>query len=274
MSSFKISAAEYQDFHDYLEESCGIVLGPNRQYLITSRLNSLLRQAAIDTVGHLMDRLKSGDFRLRVEVIDAMTTNETSWFRDTVPFEVLDRVILEDLYNRKVPDASFWSAACSSGQEAYSISMVIEEYMTKRPLAFRNSSILATDISTKILDQARSATYGCAQLDRGLSTKRRTQYFEPFESGFRVKDPIRRRVRFREQNLQREFATIGKFDCIFCRNVLIYFSTSARTAIVERFWNALKPGGYLLLGGAESPIGNHTRFQTMIENKYLYYKKK
>ena len=274
MSSFHISAAEYQEFHDYLQDSCGIVLGPNRQYLITSRLHTLLRHAAINTVGHLMDRLKSGDCRLRVEVIDAMTTNETSWFRDTVPFEVLDRVILEDLYERKVQGAAFWSAACSSGQEAYSISMVIEEYMTKRPMTFRNASILATDISTKMLGQARSATYGSAQWDRGLSASRRMQHFEPFESGFRVKDKVRGRVRFREQNLQQEFATLGKFDCIFCRNVLIYFSTAARASIVERFWNALKPGGYLLLGGAESPIGNHARFQSMIENKYLYYKKK
>lgn len=272
--NLKISTAEYQEFHDYLEDSCGIVLGPNRQYLITSRLHSLLRHEAIDTVTHLMERLRSGDSRLRVEVIDAMTTNETSWFRDTVPFEVLDKVILEDLYSSKVQDPAFWSAACSSGQEAYSISMVVDEFMARRPMAFRNAGILATDISTKMLDQAKRATYISAQLDRGLSVKRRMQHFSPFESGFRVNDKVRNRVRFRELNLQQEFASLGKFDCIFCRNVLIYFSTTARAAIVERFWNALKPGGYLLLGGAESPFGNHTRFQSMIESKYLYYKKK
>lgn len=274
MSDFNISTVEYQDFHDYLEESCGIILGPNRQYLITSRLHTLLRHAAIDTVSHLMERLRSGDSRLRVEVIDAMTTNETSWFRDTVPFEVLDGVILEDLYARKATDVSFWSAACSSGQEAYSISMVIEEFLSRRPMAFKGASVLATDISRRVLEQAKCATYGSAQLDRGLSAKRRALHFEPFESGFRVKDKIRNRVRFREQNLQQEIATLGKFDCIFCRNVLIYFSTAARASIIERFWSALKPGGYLLLGGAESPAGSHARFESNIMNKYLYYKKK
>ena len=274
MSDFNITVAEYQEFHDYLEESCGIVLGPNRQYLVTSRLHMLLRHAAIDTLSHLMERLRSGDSRLRIDVIDAMTTNETSWFRDTVPFEVLDRVILEDLYNRKVTDAKFWSAACSSGQEAYSMSMVIEEFMSRRAMALRNSTILATDISTKVLNQARSAVYDEAQLGRGLSAKRRTAHFESFEFGFRVKDKVRSRVRFKEQNLQQEIATPGKFDCIFCRNVLIYFSTAARASIIEHFWSVLKPGGYLLLGGAESPVGSQARFETKIENKYLYYKKK
>ncbi len=273
MVEFTLSDQEYTRFHDFLVEHCGIVLGANRHYLVSSRINAIRHRLSIDSMASLLSRLESGDLHLKSQVIDAMTTNETSWFRDRTPFEVLGGEILDDLAQRGVSGPRIWSAACSYGQEPYSISIVFDEYIRHNPSIFTRGDIVATDISRRVLDVARSGYYGQSSMVRGLDQGRIRYYFERVDSGFRVKPVIASRIQFREFNLQRDFAALGKFDCIFCRNVLIYFSATTRQLMIRKFFDQLNPGGYLLLGGAETPVGCEDQFTSCIANRYLYYRK-
>lgn len=254
MTRAALSTQDYQAFRALLEEACGIVLGDNKHYLVASRLGRLLTEEGVANLGELVGHLKAGRNRhLRERIIEAMTTNETFWFRDIFPFDILKEQILPDLAERKVRTPRIWSAACSSGQEPYSISMIFQEYLAVRPGGLNDVQILATDISPTILNEAKAATYDTHALARGLSPERRQRYFLPLRDGrWQARPEISNRVRFSQANLLQPYSLLGRFDVIFCRNVLIYFSSASKTDILARMARALNPGGYLFLGSSEA----------------------
>lgn len=253
-----ITSQDYQAFRAFLEDASGILLGDNKQYLVTSRLTRLIAENDIESFSVLMQRLKK-DRTLRQRIMDAMTTNETSWFRDSYPFDILKEKLLPELAKRQPRQVRIWSAACSTGQEPYSLSMVTQEYLMSKPgsLSADAMQILGTDISPTVLESARSACYEGVAVSRGLSAERRARFFRESNSGWTINEDIKKRVTFREMNLMQSYAILGKFDIIYCRNVLIYFSTELKCDILARMAKCLNPGGYLVLGGSES-ISNYS----------------
>lgn len=251
-----IDIKDYDAFRKFLQDACGILLGDNKQYLVTSRLNKIMAQHGMTTLGELIKAItmhpRSG---LKEAVVDAMTTNETLWFRDIHPFNILQNQLLPDLSkNLGSQPLKIWSAACSTGQEPYSISMILDEFKQKNPGAFRmGERIVATDISSTVLNNARSGEYEMLALGRGLSQDRLTKFFQQTGDGrWAVKAPIKQRVDFRPMNLLHSYSMLGKFDIVFCRNVLIYFSADLKKDILTRIHGVLKPGGYLFLGASEA----------------------
>ena len=242
---------EFENFRQFLEQACGIVLGENKHYLVSSRLNRMMREKNIPTLQELVNQLSQLlNSSLKNSVIEAMTTNETLWFRDTYPFEVLSKTIFEGSKLAKKNNLKIWSAACSSGQEPYSISIVADEFIQHNPL-FR-VDIVATDISSAILNDAKEAKYDALALARGLSEERKRRYFSAIGNLSQVNSEIRSRVIFKENNLLQSYSSLGKFDVIFCRNVLIYFSAESKSDILNRMASSLNPRGYLMLGASES----------------------
>ncbi|MCG9559755.1 MULTISPECIES: protein-glutamate O-methyltransferase [Vibrio] len=275
MTAITISDQEYRDFSRFLESQCGIVLGDSKQYLVRSRLSPLVAKFNLASLSDLLKDVVTGRNReLRVAAVDAMTTNETLWFRDTYPFAVLADKLLPEIAANKRP-IKIWSAASSSGQEAYSMAMTIIETQARRPGMLPNVSITGTDISASMLDMCRTGAYDNLALGRGLSPERRRTFFEDAGDGrMKVKDNVKRMVNFRPQNLMESYALLGKFDIIFCRNVLIYFSPEMKSKVLNQMANSLNPGGYLLLGASESLTGLTDRFEMVRCNPGIIYKLK
>ena len=256
MQTQEITDIDYQRFKRFLEDACGILLGDGKQYLIVSRLTRLLRDEKMTSLSELISAVERGQpHHLRDAVIDAMTTNETSWFRDVQPFETLGQVIFPELEKVRGTSLRIWSAACSSGQEPYTISMMLSEYCRKVSSSrLASSQIIATDISSSMLVQAKKAEYEDVAVGRGLSDQQR--------------------VSFRPQNLLQSFGTLGKFDIIFCRNVLIYFSADRKKDILQRMAQSLNKGGYLFLGASETISGYTDAFDLVRTPHSTVYRKK
>ncbi|EMR36324.1 protein-glutamate O-methyltransferase [Vibrio harveyi] len=275
MTAITISDQEYRDFSRFLESQCGIVLGDSKQYLVRSRLSPLVTKFKLASLSDLLRDVVTGRNReLRIAAVDAMTTNETLWFRDTYPFTVLaDKLLPEMAANKR--SIKIWSAASSSGQEPYSMAMTVLETQQRKPGLLPNVSITATDISSSMLDMCRAGLYDNLALGRGLSPERRRTFFEDAGDGrMKVKDNVKRLVNFRPQNLMDSYALMGKFDIIFCRNVLIYFSPEMKSKVLNQMANSLNPGGYLLLGASESLTGLTDRFEMVRCNPGIIYKLK
>lgn len=271
-----VSPDAYRQFREFLEQQCGIVLGDNKQYLVRSRLGGLLHDRQMTNIDDLLRQSISGrDRGLLQQVIDAMTTNETLWFRDSYPFELLIRQILPELATRQ-RRIRIWSAACSSGQEPYSIAMSILEYQRTNPGAASLSvEILATDLSSNMLRKCEEGAYDELSLARGLSPERRQRYFQQHASGMlQVKPEVRRMVSFRSLNLLHSYSSLGKFDIVFCRNVLIYFSTELKQKILQQIAAQLNTGGILFLGASESVAAAADYYRMVKCNPGLYYAKK
>lgn len=246
----------FDEFRDFLKKSCGIVLADSKQYLVTSRISRIMRDNGIDDLHQLVRTIGTNPrCGLREQIIDAMTTNETSWMRDIHPYEIMRKKVLPELMTSGFGQARIWCAACSTGQEPYSLSMVIEEFRQanmgtlKRPI-----EILGTDLSKTVLAQCERAEYDSLAIVRGLSEDRKKRFFTPINAGttWKVKDEVKSRVKFKHFNLLDNFGLLGKFDIVFCRNVLIYFSSEQKSDILRRIHATLKPGGYLFLGASES----------------------
>ncbi|MCG7491229.1 MULTISPECIES: protein-glutamate O-methyltransferase [Vibrio] len=275
MTAITISDQEYRDFSRFLESQCGIVLGDSKQYLVRSRLSPLVTKFKLSSLSDLLSDVVSGRNRdLRVAAVDAMTTNETLWFRDTYPFEVLANKLLPEAAENKRP-IKIWSAASSSGQEPYSMAMTILETQQRKPGLIPNVSVTATDISASMLDMCRAGIYDNLALGRGLSPERRKNFFEDAGDGrMKVKDNVKRLVNFRPQNLMESYSLLGKFDIIFCRNVLIYFSPEMKSQVLNQMAASLNPGGHLLLGASESLTGLTDCFEMVRCNPGIIYKLK
>ncbi|GMR15792.1 MAG: protein-glutamate O-methyltransferase CheR [Gammaproteobacteria bacterium] len=256
MDQSPIAVNEYNTFRRYLEDACGIVLGENKHYLVTSRLKRVTEEFSFLSLSEMMTTLvKGNDQRLREKVIDAMTTNETMWFRDIYPFKILTKELLPELAKNKTP-IRIWSAASSTGQEAYSISMSISEFQQSNPGKLSSQvEIVGTDISQTVVNKAKQGRYDELSVVRGLESQRRDRFFSKKDDEWVINADIMQRTRFTELNLLNNYSLLGKFDIIFCRNVLIYFSSEMKKDILERMAQILKPGGTLILGGSESPTG-------------------
>ena len=251
-----ITSQSYTAFCEFLDSACGIVLGANKEYLVSSRLRPILESNDLSSLEDLLSKLKFGNLKLRQAVVDAMTTNETLWFRDDHPYRYFKEELLEQLY-KEAPSRKprIWSAACSSGQEPYSIAICATEFGKTKPLlGSRGLDIVATDISSSILDVAKAGEYDTLALNRGMSADRLSHFFDKTpRNTWVIKPNIKRLVQFKSLNLQENYIALGgKLDMVFCRNVLIYFSAENKRKILEKMHAQLRPGGYLMLGASES----------------------
>ncbi|KZX82133.1 chemotaxis protein [Oleiphilus sp. HI0009] len=263
-----INSQSYDAFCEFLDSACGIVLGANKEYLVNSRLRAVFEENGLESLDQLLEKLKFGNHMLRQKVVDAMTTNETLWFRDDHPFKYFKDELLEQLYSvAGARKPRIWSAACSSGQEPYSLSICANEFAKAKPLlGSRGLDIVATDISSSILDVARKGEYDQLALNRGMSKERLEKYFDQgAHNTWTVKPNIKQSIQFKSLNLQDSYIALGgKLDMIFCRNVLIYFSPENKRQILEKMHAQLRPKGYLMLGASES-IGPAGELFNMIQ---------
>ena len=274
-SAEQISAQDYRSIQQFLSQSCGIVLGENKSYLVKNRLQPVFMEFKLTSFSELVVALNSASMlhnNIKTAVVDAMTTNETFWFRDDIQFQELKDVIFPEIATR-TGAIKIWSAACSSGQEPYTISMCVEDW-TRQSGKRTNVQITGTDISASVLKEAKTASYSEMALSRGLDSVSRQRFFIPEGKQFRLKPEIITRVRFQQFNLLKSFAGLGRFDVIFCRNVLIYFSEAVKKDILKRMAASLEPGGYLFLSSTESmPLGL-PEFELIRGRRARYYQKK
>lgn len=274
----KVDQAEFDQFRQFLEDACGISLGDNKQYLVTNRMRRIMDDHKIASFGDLVRNLRQGlNRKLKEQVIDAMTTNETFWFRDVYPYDHLKSTLFPQLMtpNHKMfGPIRIWSAACSSGQEPYSISMMAEEFKLKNMGALpRQVQIVATDLSTTVLEQARVGEYDKLSVMRGLSNERLDKFFDKtVEGNWKVKSILRDRIDFRPINLMDSYGALGKFDIVFCRNVLIYFNADLKRQILQKIHAALKPQGILYLGSSEGLAGAADLFEMVRCEPGILYK--
>ncbi len=271
-----LQPGDYESFQQYLQGVCGIVLGSGKEYLVTSRLSSLMRSNDIESVGDLLQQVRNGRNRhLQVSIIDAMTTNETFWFRDLSHFQMLTDMILPEAQAKPGRSMRIWSAACSSGQEPYNISMTVEKYLSENPKSLPGGvDILGTDISSQILEEAKKGLYCGLSASRGLDVEAQQRYFIPQGECLEIRPEIRNRVKFRSQNIMDSYTLLGRFDVVFCRNILIYFSAEKKADIIERIAQILNPGGYLFLGSTESMVSHSDEFEMVRRGGGIVYRLK
>ncbi len=275
----KITPEELTLISRYVHDLTGIVLDNSKAYLIEGRLGPLLDEFGCSNYKELYQKAKS-DFQKKIEnrIIDAITTNETFFFRDNSPFELLKHKILPDLIDRVEasklpPKIHIWSAACSTGQEVYSIGIIIKELLTD--WMRWNIRILGTDISDAAIAKASYGSYNRTEISRGLSTTLLNKYFtQTMNNSWRINDEIRSMAYFKRHNLLDSFAGIGKFDIILCRNVAIYFSPENRKRIFNNIANQLNPHGILIIGASESLLGITDRFERKEYMRSIFYQLK
>lgn len=246
-------------FATLLKARTGIEVDAQKDYLIQSRLTAIAGTAGHETVDDLLRAIRlTPDERVLEAAIDAMTTNETLFFRDQTPFDHLRKIVLEPA-RRKGGTVRIWSAACSTGQEPYSIAMLWDEMAHHLPGV--RLEIMATDYSNACLAKARAGIYSAFEVQRGLPVQKLMKHFEPDGPNWRVKDSLRQSITWRRHNLLDNPAAMGRFDVIFCRNVLIYFDRSTRGKVFENLNGQLKDDGYLILGASENVMGVTERFK-------------
>jgi chemotaxis protein methyltransferase CheR len=254
-----------------LKARSGLTLGPEKLYLLETRLASIMRREQARDLAALAEKIKPGS-ALEQDVVEAMTTNESLFFRDSKPFDALRLRVLPRLHAARPPGTRLriWSAAASTGQEAYSIAMVINELAAT--LGDRKADIVGTDIARDALKRAREGVYSQFEIQRGLPMQMLVKYFTKEEANWRIKPAIRNAVEFREWNLLADLRPLGKFDVVFCRNVLIYFDAMTKTRVLEAMAGLLAPDGVLFLGGAETVLGLTSALQSIPGESGAYAK--
>ena len=262
-----------QDFDfitQLLRKRAGIVLTTDKMYLLESRLAPLARKEGLPSIDDLIQVVRSRrDERLITQVVDVMTTNETFFYRDKTPFDHLKEAVLPVLGQaRRGQRIRIWCAACSTGQEPYSIAMMIDQM--PQMTGGVPVEIVATDISDRCLDRARQGLFTQFEVQRGLPIQTLMQYFTQQDDHWRISERMRQMISFRKLNLMDPVYNLGKFDIVFCRNVLIYFDAPTKAEVFERIAQTMNPGGFLLLGAAESVIGITQAFETAQDRRGLY----
>ncbi|MCG8614576.1 MAG: methyltransferase domain-containing protein [Desulfobacterales bacterium] len=271
MTKISVTPDEFKTFAQYILEISGIALDKGKEYLLETRLNPLLGKYGCKSYAELLRRSKS-DFKKEIEnqIIDAISTNETYFFRDKSPFQLLQHKIFPDLIDRRSknkfgkPTIRLWSAANSTGQEIYSIAMTLLE-MGVTPKDY-NIKLFGTDISDAAIAQASYGAYNKFEVARGLEPARLKKYFDPHGDKYKIKDELRVMAQFKKMNLMKPFVGIGKFDIVLCRNVMIYFTTEDRRKIYSNIAKVMEPDGYLLIGSTESLVNDTDLFAS---SKYL-----
>jgi chemotaxis protein methyltransferase CheR len=265
-----VNEENYRYLQQEIYRQSGIVLDDDKHYLLESRLVPVARAAKLTSLDELCARLRAGaDTALAQKVIEALTTNETLFFRDIAPFDALRQRLIPELLAKRSQKLAIWSAAASSGQEAYSIAMLLKEMGT----ADRPVEILGTDLSEEILERAREAKYLQFEVNRGLPPSYLVKYFNREGLDWQLKDEIRNMVTFRRFDLRQSMVELGKFDIVFCRNVLIYFDVETKIKILNQILTGLHPGGYLFLGGAETTLNLQASFERVPIGTTVAYRK-
>jgi chemotaxis protein methyltransferase CheR len=279
----ELSRETFQELAQQIHRLCGLVVGPDKMYLVHHRLEPVIRQHGLAGFEHLLQRLRARDgSQLHDTIVEAITTQETSFFRDPGLFNALreqvlpERVALLRRAGGRRHRIRMWSAAASTGQEAYSLAMLVREFVAadgSQDLQAHPFTILASDISADALETAKAARYSRSEVARGLSEEQLRCHFEPCGDGWILSESVRRLVHFRRFNLLHSPATLGAFDLILCRNVLIYFDEPTRRRICGAFYEILHDGGWLALGAAESLYGMDDRLETVKVGRMMLYRK-
>ena len=255
----------------YLLDNTGLVLGPDKLYLVESRLSPVARKFNTGNLDGLAETLRSGkNAELQREVVDAMMTNESFFFRDGKPFDQFKQVVLPRLLQNRATQRSFriWSAACSTGQEPYTLAMILKEEQAK--LAGWRIEIVGTDLSRDALDRAKQGAYSQFEVQRGLPITLLVKYFAQAGDRWQISPELKNNISFRELNLLSDFTSLGTFDVVFCRNVLIYFDQPTKTKILEKISRMMPADGVLYLGGAETVLGVTEKFAPMPAQRGIY----
>jgi chemotaxis protein methyltransferase CheR len=269
-----ISAEDFSYLAKLMREHAAIVLEPGKEYLALSRLDPIARELGVASIAELVEQLRTTaeDSELHERVVDALTTNETTFFRDVAPFESLRTTVLPELIERRARTRtlSIWSAGCSTGQEPYSIAMAIREHFPE--LATWNLSILGTDISPSVLERARRGRYGQLEVNRGLPAHLLVRHFTRAGMEWEIEESIRRMVRFQRRNLITEWRGLPPFDLVFMRNVMIYFDAESKRDVLARMHQQIAANGYLLLGASETTFNLSDAFERQLDGRTAWYR--
>jgi chemotaxis protein methyltransferase CheR len=265
-----VTPLDYEFLRKLLRERSGLDLSADKQYLVESRLIPLARRNGLAGIAELVAKIRAGSDALTSDVVEAMTTNETFFFRDKIPFDHLRQTIIPALLQSRASRRSLriWSAACSTGQEPYSIAMCLKEIGAA--LAGWRIEIVATDLSQGVLEKARAGIFSQFEVQRGLPIQMLMKHFTQIGELWQLNADIRAMVQPRQLNLLQDFSHLGSFDVIFCRNVLIYFDQDTKAGIFEKLARVLEPDGVLALGAAESVVGISDAFKPYPERRGLY----
>ena len=260
---------DYEFLRKLLKDRSGLDLSSDKQYLVESRLIPLAQRAGLSGITELVLKIKGGADALTSEVVEAMTTNETFFFRDKIPFDHLRQAVLPALVQARASRRALriWCAASSTGQEPYSIAMCVKEFAG---LTGWRVEIVATDLSQAVLEKSKSGIFSQFEVQRGLPIQMLVKYFAQTGELWQINAEIRAMVQHRQLNLLQDFSHLGSFDVIFCRNVLIYFDTDTKADIFTRLAKILEPDGVLALGAAESVVGISDAFKPYPERRGLY----
>ena len=266
-----MTPTDYDFLRKLLKERSGLTLSADKHYLVESRLLPVARKAGLAGLSELVQKLKGFSAEaLTMEVVEAMTTNETFFFRDKIPFDHFRDFIMPTLLAARSMHQRIriWCAAASSGQEPYSLAMILKEM--EKEIGGCRVEILATDISTEVLEKAKSGIYSQFEVQRGLPIQLLVKYFTKVGEMWQIAPEIRAMVQFRPFNLLHDFSRFGTFDFVVCRNVLIYLDQATKTDILERVARIMAPDSYLVLGAAETVIGLTHRFKAVADRRGLY----
>ncbi|MGJ5182080.1 CheR family methyltransferase [Bradyrhizobium oligotrophicum] len=261
---------DYEFLRKLLRDKSGLDLSADKQYLIESRLLPLARKAGLASISDLVQKLRDGSSVLVSQVVEAMTTNETFFFRDKVPFDHFRDVIVPELLKARAGRKSLriWCAACSTGQEPYSLAMSLKEMSAA--LSGWRVEIVATDLSQEVLEKSKAGLYSQFEVQRGLPIQLLVKYFKQAGELWQINSDVRGMVQHRQLNLLHDFSQLGTFDVVFCRNVLIYFDQDTKVNIFGRLAKLMEPDGFLVLGAAETVVGLTDVFKPLPDRRGLY----
>jgi len=266
-----MTPAEFDHLRAYLKQQSGLVLTNEKQYLVESRLMPVARKAGLATLSELIAKMKEpAQAQLCAAVVEAMTTNESFFFRDKTPFDHFNDTMLPKMLEARARDRKLriWCAAASTGQEPYSLAMCLKEAEAK--LAGWRIEIIGTDLSTEVLEKAKAGIYTQFEVQRGLPINQLLKYFTQTGDTWQIASNLRSMVQYRKLNLLENFSALGQFDIVFCRNVLIYFDNATKVDILGRIAKQMAPDGYLVLGAAETVVGLTDVFKPANDKRGLY----
>jgi chemotaxis protein methyltransferase CheR len=265
-----VTPPDYEYLRKLLKDQSGLDLSADKQYLIESRLVPLSRKAGLPGIPELVQKMKAGSASLIAQVVEAMTTNETFFFRDKVPFDHFRQAIMPEVLKARAARKSvrIWCAAGSTGQEPYSLAMCLKEM--EGQLAGWRVEVIATDLSQEVLEKSKAGLYSQFEVQRGLPIQMLVKYFKQNGEFWQINPDIRAMVQHRQLNLLHDFSGLGTFDVIFCRNVLIYFDQDTKINIFNRLCRIMEPDGFLVLGAAETVVGLTDTFKPYPDKRGLY----
>jgi chemotaxis protein methyltransferase CheR len=265
-----VTPPDYEYLRKLLKDQSGLDLSADKQYLIESRLVPLSRKAGLSGIPELVQKMKTGSAPLIAQVVEAMTTNETFFFRDKIPFDHFRQSIMPEILKSRAARKSvrIWCAAGSTGQEPYSLAMCLKEMESQ--LAGWRVEVIATDLAQEVLEKSRAGLYSQFEVQRGLPIQLLVKYFKQNGEFWQINPDIRAMVQHRQLNLLHDFSGLGTFDVIFCRNVLIYFDQDTKINIFSRLCRIMEPDGFLVLGAAETVVGLTDTFKPYPDKRGLY----